>query len=767
MFYHQESLNTEYHVVHPDGLTFIHLHQDDQFDIIDHYGGQMCEFALYDRQGRLQSESLKTAQPIQSVTHLERLFGQKDPLLALRLNRLGIEIEEFRGYRIFEAESQPGETLRCQNPEEEAVLVLTVPYHKMDIAGQAPSTELFVKVVRAQQNGFDARFMLPEPLGETREEFFTGRCDAKSYEVRKGEYIQIIDACGKQASDFVAFSQRDLDKGIENGINITTTRSLIGAAYPMPGLFSKYYDNNNLALVEVIQDTIGRHDTFGQACFPKYYEDAGYPGHISCTENFNRELRPYGVAPRSGWPCINLFYNTGINAQNQLYMDEPWSRPGDYVMLAAHQDLVCASTACPDDISPTNAWQPTDIYVRIYKGNQKMPRAQGYRPTAHSPTKMTQNTGFHPCTSALTENYVEYAGYWMPQRYNNQGAIQEYWACREKVVLMDLTPLRKFEITGPDAETLLNRAVTRNIQKLAIGQVVYTAMCYPTGGMVEDGTVFRMNDNHFRWVGGCDYGGEWLREKALEWNLKVWVKPSTDEIHNLALQGPLSRELLKKIIWTSPLQTKGAELGWFRFSIARLEDEHGTPIVLSRTGFSGELGYEIFCHPKDAPEVWNKVWTAGEEFGLAPMGLEALDMLRIEAGLITVQEYCDQTDPFEAGIGFTVPLKSKTVDFIGKAALIRRKEKPMRKLVGLVLEGRELGLPQDGIYEGRCQIGEITSGTFSPCLNQNIALARIDISCCEEGRMVEVGKLDGHQKRLKATIVPFPFYDPEKTRVRA
>lgn len=767
MFYHQDSANTEYHVVHPNGLTFIPLDHNDQFDIIDHYGGQICEFALYDRKGRLRSNELKIDQPAQPIAHLKKVFAQKDPLLEVRLQRLGLQIEEFAGYRIFDADSHPGETLSFQAQENDTVLVLTVPYQKMEIAGQSPSTELFVKVVRAHQNHQDLAFRLPEPLGDTREEFFTGRCDAKAYAVREGEYIQIIDVSGKQASDFVAFSRRSLDQGSENGIAIATTRSLISAAYPMPGLFSKYYDNNNRALVEVIQDTIGRHDTFGQACFPKYYEDAGYPGHRSCTENFNRELKPFEIAPRKGWPCLNLFYNTGIDSQNQLFMDEPWSRAGDYVLFKAHQDLLCASTACPDDISPTNAWQPTDIYVRIYKGDREMPKAQGYRPTADSPTKMTKNSGFHSRTSELTENFSEYAGYWMPQRYNNQGTLAEYWACREKAVIMDLTPLRKFEITGPEAETLVNQAVTRNIQKLAIGQVVYTAMCYPTGGMIEDGTVFRMSDTHFRWVGGCDYGGEWLREKSLEWGLQAWVKPSTDEIHNIAVQGPLSRDLLKKVIWTSPLQTPIEELAWFRFSIARLAGEHGTPIVLSRTGFTGELGYEIFCHPDDAPELWDQVCAAGAELDLVPMGLEALDMLRVEAGLVTVNEYCDQTDPFEAGIGFTVPLKSKAVDFVGREALLRRQENPMKKLVGLVIEGRVLAVPGDGIYEGRCQIGEITSGNFSPSLNKNIALARLDVSRCEEGRAVEVGKLDGHLKRLKATIVKFPFYDPEKTRVRA
>lgn len=149
------------------------------------------------------------------------------------------------------------------------------------------------------------------------------------------------------------------------------------------------------------------------------------------------------------------------------------------------------------------------------------------------------------------------------------------------------------------------------------------------------------------------------------------------------------------------------------------------------------------------------------------MGLEALDMLRIEAGLIFAgYEFCDQTDPYEAGIGFTVPLKSKDDDFIGRDALLRRKEHPTRTLVGLELNGGEPGANGDGVFIGRQQVGEITSGTVSPILKKNIALCRMMIEHCDMGTSVEVGKLDGHQKRIPASVVRFPFYDPEKTKVR-
>ena len=291
---------------------------------------------------------------------------------------------------------------------------------------------------------------------------------------------------------------------------------------------------------------------------------------------------------------------------------------------------------------------------------------------------------------ALTRNYTEYRGYWLPNRFSNEGPVAEYWACRERAVMMDLSPLRKFEVTGPDAESLLQYALTRNVRKLAVGQVVYTAMCYEHGGMIDDGTLFRLGDNNFRWIGGDDYSGIWLREQAEKLGLKAWVRSSTDQLHNVAVQGPKSRDILREVIWTPPAQPALEELGWFRFTIGRIGGFDGAPVVVSRTGYTGELGYEIFCHPKDALTVFDAVWKAGEPHGLMPFGLQALDMVRIEAGLVFAgYEFCDQTDPFEAGIGFTVPLTSKNEDFIGREALVRRKEHPQRKLVGLEMEGDE------------------------------------------------------------------------------
>merc|ERR1712137_122764 len=202
----------------------------------------------------------------------------------------------------------------------------------------------------------------------------------------------------------------------------------------------------------------------------------------------------------------------------------------------------------------------------------------------------------------------------------------------------------------------------------------------------------------------------------------------------------------------------------FFFSMATMK---GLPILLGRCGYSGELGFEVFCHPSDAAAIYDVVMAAGAPKGLIPMGFDALEMLRIEAGLVFAgREFCDQTDPFEAGIGFTVPLKTKEDDFIGKEALLKRKAHAQRQLVGLNVAGEDPVSPGNPVYVGRCQVGVITSGMRSPILKKNIALCRMAVEYAPIGTEVEVGKLDGEQKRYPAVVVRFPHYDPDKTRVR-
>jgi aminomethyltransferase len=687
-------------------------------------------------------------------------FTVRDPYGGQR----GLLVSDELGFQgdLFGPESPPGseETFVA---ERAGLVAIEAPRAEPVVEGGIPATDLQLEVLRAVPRA-DLEPALPEPLADPRLDFEVPRASALGYEVAAGEYIQVIDVKGRQCSDFLAFHAQKLQDGKERGLDSTTTRAFMGNAYPQPGLFGKFYDQDQVALVEVARDTVGRHDTFSLACNTKYYEDMGYFGHVNCTDNFNAQLLPYTIEPRKGWPALNFFFNTGFDAANTLVSDEPWSRPGDYVLLRALTDLVCLSSACPDDIDPANAWNPTEVHVRVYPAKERFSAAIAHRVTPDAEPKLTKDTGFRTRTGELTTRFTEYNGYWLPTAYDNHGAVDEYWACRERAAIMDLSPLRKWEVLGPDAEELLQATMTRDIRRLADGQVVYTALCNDTGGMIDDGTVFRLHPTNFRFVGGSEYDGIWLREQADRLGLHVLVKESTDELHNVAVQGPASRDLLAPLVWTAPTQTAFIELAWFRFSIGRIGGPQGLPLIVSRTGYTGELGYELFCHPKDAPALWDAVTSAGD---VTPLGLEALDMLRIEAGLVFAgNEFDDQVDPFEAGIGFTVP-KAKEDDFVGKEALAERRAYPQRVLVGLELEGNEPTSHGECVHVGRHQVGVVTSGTRSAVLRKNVALCRMNVRYSGLGTDVEVGKLDGFQKRIPAKVVRFPFYDPEKTRPRS
>ena len=668
--------------------------------------------------------------------------------------------------RVLSGDTPPGVTARVVAHADVACAV-AAPGEPMSAHGGVPPTDLVAYVHRSNPAA-EVEPLLPAPLVDPSQDFIVRRSTAAAYEVAKGDWFQVVDVEGRQCSDFQCFAVADLDAGVELSLDATITRTLMGASCPAPGLYSKFFNARMQPLVEVVQDTVGRHDTFNTACNARYYEEMGYPGHVNCTDNINDALDPYGVARRRGWEAINFFYNTNLDDANQIYLDEPWSRPGDYVLLRALEDLVCVTTACPDDIDAANGWNPTDIAVRVYPAANRFKKATAIRMTADSEAQLTSETGFHPRTSALTRSFSEYCGYWLADSYTAHGPVAEYWACRQAAAAIDLSPLRKYEVTGPDAELLMQTCVTRNIRRLADGQVVYTAMCHPTGGMIDDGTVFRLGRENFRWIGGqLGYSGVWLREQAQRLGLRAWVRSSTEQLHNLQVQGPNSRRILEQAIWTRPDQPTIAELGWFRFAIARIGNYDGIPLVVSRTGYTGELGYEVFCHPSDAPAVWDAIFETGAGHGLTPMGLAALDMLRIEAGLIFAgHEFCDQTDPYEAGIGFTVALKTNDDDFIGRDALIKRRDNPQRRLVGLELGGGEPAAHGDGVYAGRNQVGVVTSATISPILRKNIALCRMAVEYAEIGTAVEVGKLDGHEKRIEAEVTRYPFYDPDKTRVR-
>ena len=758
----------ERYVVPGGGSRGIKIDKGDEITVVDREGLQLGEMVFFAPDGSSDAGMIG-AKGSGQAEHLTNLLSSGDlsgRKVLIALETSGFNIKNGDAIRIFGEGSKSGDNVDFF-ASSDGLLIVSAPGEKMLPQAQNGSTELIVYVRRSNPGEGKGGLAPPDPLADPILDLNIQPGSATAYEVKKGEYIQVLDVQGRECSDFQAFSLRALDRGLERDIDPTTTRSLMGSLYPTPGIFSKYWTSDQEALIEIVQDTCGRHDTFGLACTARYYEDLGYPGHVNCSDNMNIDLAKFNIKPRGGWPAINFFFNTMLDETNAIGMDEPWSRPGDYVMLKALTDLVCISTGCPCDVDPANGWNPTDIQVRTYRENEDFKRSIGWRKTPEADVENTKQTAFHECFARHTRDFSEYNGYWLANKMTNQGAIAEYWACRERAAIMDLSPLRKYEITGPDAEELMQFCVTRNMKKLSVGGVVYTAICYDHGGMIDDGTVFRLGETNFRWIGGNDDSGLWIRKVAQERGLNAWVRSSTDHHHNVAVQGPKSVDILSDVIWTPPTQATVRELEWFRFTIGRLGDFHGPSVVVSRTGYSGERGYEVFCHPKDAVEIFDSIWAAGQKYDMVPLGLEALDMLRIESGLIFAgYEFNDQIDPFEAGIGFTVPLKTQTDNFVGRKAIEQRKENPQRKLVGLDLEGGEVPSNGDCIRVGKAQVGEITSAMKSPILGKVIALARVDITHSEIGADVEVGQLDGLQKRLKAKIVKFPHFDPMKERVK-
>ena len=352
--------------------------------------------------------------------------------------------------------------------------------------------------------------------------------------------------------------------------------------------------------------------------------------------------------------------------------------------------------------------------------------------------------------------YSVYNHHYHPRLYRDP--IEEYWQLLEGVTVWDVGGAeRQVEISGPDAFRFTNLLTPRNLEKCAVGQCKYAFITDERGGIINDPVLLRLGENHF-WLSLAD-SDVLLWAKGVAYHSGMDVTITEPDVGPLQIQGPRSKEVMTDLFGADILEVA------YYYMVERELD--GMRLVISRTGYSGELGYELFCHPKDAPSLWDRVLEAGQPHGLTPLGLDALDMLRIEAGLIFAgYEFDDQVDPFEAGIGFTVT-EDKTDDFVGRQALLERRAHAQRRLVGLELEGNETAGHGDCVHVGRSQVGVVTSGTRSPVLKKNLALCRMAVQYAEPGTEVEVGKLDGHQKRIPATVVRFPFYDPEKTRPRS
>jgi aminomethyltransferase len=394
---------------------------------------------------------------------------------------------------------------------------------------------------------------------------------------------------------------------------------------------------------------------------------------------------------------------------------------------------------------------------------------------------MPRRTPFFSRTSALCESqsWLEWSGFLSANHYELTHT-HEYYAIRTAAALFDVSPLYKYHLHGRDAQRLLNRVVTRDVTRCAVGQVMYTPWCDDEGKVIDDGTLARLDENLFR-LTAADPTLRWLEDNAL--GLDARVEEVTESLAALSLQGPTSRDLLSRLT-----DYELRALKYFRLAPISLA---GVPVTLSRTGYTGDLGYEIWMEPHHAEAVWDALMDVGRRYGLRAAGNVALDMARIEAGLLLIAAdfnsskkamfEIQKSTPYELGLGWTVKLDKD--NFIGKAALKREAQHgPAWATVGLEIQlpslesvyrsfGMPLQLPDRSwtsavpVYATGRHIGKATSGTWSPVLKKYIALARLKPSYAKPGTRVwmEV-TVEAHRKYVEALVVKTPFFAPERKK---
>jgi aminomethyltransferase len=340
-------------------------------------------------------------------------------------------------------------------------------------------------------------------------------------------------------------------------------------------------------------------------------------------------------------------------------------------------------------------------------------------------------------------------------------AVAEHNATRNACNLWDESPLRKWDMRGKDVLALADMLFTNDMSALEIGQVRYGAICDEDGKMIMDGTVFHVAEDHCFSITSYDSDLDWYKKVASDHGFDVELKDVTAEMPHIQVQGPKARDVLGPI-------TEGTDINslrYFRF-ISEGVTVGGVPVWLSRTGYSGELGFELYCKPDDASELWNAVLRAGEQHGLKPIGLSAIETLRIESGLLfpDIDYFPHQTDPFEVRLDNVIKLETGN-DFVGRDALKRiDSEGTPRLLTTLRIEGEDVPEYGAAVTADGNEAGIVRSPCTSPTFNEVIAMAAIDRALANEGQRVEVALGDG---TVGATVAPFPLYDTEKKRPRS
>ena len=394
---------------------------------------------------------------------------------------------------------------------------------------------------------------------------------------------------------------------------------------------------------------------------------------------------------------------------------------------------------------------------------------------------MPVGTPFHKRTSALclSQSWRAWSGYFVASSYDVVHDY-EYHAIRNTAGLIDISPLFKYEVRGKDALRLVNRVATRDATKCAVGQAFYTCLCDGSGKVIQDGTVFRLAEDHFRFQ-LADPALRWLTLNAV--GLEVDIHEISEEIAALALQGPNAFRILG-----ATLDGNLSNLRFFRLTAEKIR---GIPLIVSRTGYTGDLGYELWLSSSNAEEVWDILMAAGKDYGIKGAGMLALDLARLEAGFILLEvDYVStekaliasqQYTPYEIGLGWTVDPKKD--HFVGCEALrVEGKNGSSRRIVGLEIDWchyerlfQQVGLPPNvptaawrggvPVYSDDVQIGYATTGGWSPTLKKYIALATLKSTHAGAGTSLEMEVTVEYRRRnVRATVVKLPFFDPPRKR---